>query len=244
VLKILVTTLESGEAEIQECIASIRSQKSVSIEHQLISGLGERDAHKQLATSWNKRKKEFDFFSKVDADTILLSDKSLFSMASLMQKEKATGIQVKLLDYFSNQLISGVNMFSNEVLFKERPPRLKPDHLDYNHRKVLKGEAVIFLEPIGLHGKFPNSQQSFFYGYRRFLKGQVSILRSCFEEWGGARDEARRWALIGAISASSNRSNKVLFSSRRVHKKFQRTTRESYSDKQLIDFATTKLYLR
>ncbi len=240
-MRILVTTLESGEAEFAESTTSILGQELISIEHQLISGLSEREAHKQLAITWTKRKEEFDFFSKVDADTILLSRTALFSMASLMQREKATGIQVKLLDYFSNQLIAGVNMFSNDVLFKRRPSRLTPDHLDYNHRRVLKGEIVSFLEPIGLHGKYPNSKQSFFYGYHRFLKGQKDILQSCFEEWKSAKDEARRWALTGALLASSARRNRLWFSSQKVHRTFQETSRESFSDKQIIDFAETKL---
>jgi len=220
--RILVGTLESGEQEYEECKELISVQKFVKVHHVVISGLGEREAHSKLIKTWLEKRAEFDYFIKVDADTVLKSDTTLATLADFMKSKDATGIQVKLLDYFSKDLISGLNMFTPEVQFRTRPSRLYPDQLDFGHRLQLKGHHVSQFEPIGFHGRNPNSRQSFYYGYHRFLKGQRRLLRSCFANYLESGDEARKWALLGAYSASLDRTPKFLFSSKRVLNAFNR----------------------
>lgn len=241
VSKILVITLEAGEAELQECISAIKRQELIEFEHVVVRGLNERSAHKSLVSIWQSRKDQFDYMVKVDADTVLISDRALASMSDLMQREHASGLQVRLLDYFSQELIPGLNMFSREVKFKAKIPRLKPDQIDYGHSKVLKGITVANLEPIGLHGKYPLPKQSFFFGYHRWLKGQVDILKKCFDQWKIHGDEARKWALIGALSAHETKFGKLFFSSERVAACFEQVCSNAPSDTQLSKFIVKEL---
>lgn len=234
-------TLEAGEAEFQECVSAIEKQKLIEFEHVVVRGLNERSAHKSLVSIWQSRREQFDYMVKVDADTVLSSDKALASMSDLMQREHASGLQVKLLDYFSQELISGLNMFSREVRFKAKIPRLKPDQIDFGHSKVLKGLTVAHLEPIGLHGKNPFPKQSFFFGYHRWLKGQAQILKKCFDQWQIHGDEARKWALIGALSAHETKFGKLFFSSERATACFERVRSNAPSDTQLSTFVVEEL---
>jgi len=235
-VRILASTLENGEAEFRECVERIKSQKEIEFQHHIISGLSERNAHIELARTWSKRKKDFDFLVKIDADTLLQDEYCLSRMSNVMISENASGIQIKLLDYFSNSLISGLNMFSSEVQFRTKVPRLRPDNFDFGHWKVLKGKDVEFLAPIGFHAKYPSPKQSFSFGYRRYLKSQYDVLAKCFLEWEEKRDDSRRWALIGAITAQRDKLSKIWFSSNQVEKKFLNIQLSQFSDSKLVDF--------
>lgn len=235
--RVFVGTLESGEAEFKECVDRISSQVGVEIHHEIISGLSERMAHKRLVNSWLEVRANFDFFLKVDADTLLISNSTVFNLAKIMDDENASGLQVRLLDYFSGELISGLNMFSKTVEFKRRPSRLRPDLLDIRHSRVIKGDQVRSLEPIGLHGKYPNLKQAFFYGYHRYLKGQKLLLLKCFKQWDLYRDDSRLWALFGAYEASKRITRTLFFSSSEVHRHYERNKGHFISEEVIREFA-------
>ena len=239
--KLFVGTMESGEAEFEACRESIIKQKNVEVEHFIIRNLGEKAAHRKLIQGWLEKKGEFDYFVKVDADTILNSNKSLFLLANLMKEKSASGLQVKLFDYFTNDLLSGLNMFDGTVKFKRFTPRLRPDRVDFGHRLILKGSSVQHLEPIGFHAKYPNPKQSFYFGFHRYLKNQQQILQKCFTEWQKHLDEARRWAITGAIVASQQPFNRFYFSSDKVKKYFE--DQKYLSNIEIIDLTRDRLKL-
>jgi len=218
--KVLVITLANGENEFNECVRAIKSQKNLDIEHMIISGKNEFDAHKEFGSTWNIRRNEFDNLVKIDADSILMSDKALSNVVKLFEKNSVTAVQIKMLDYFSNSLIPGLNAFSNKVRFITPRYKLYPDHSDVGQEIVLKGESVQFLEPIAWHCKYPSNRQSFFYGYRRRLKNQQDILSKVAKEWLANLDDPRKWALIGSYSAEHKRFKKFRFSSSRVDQYF------------------------
>jgi len=239
--KILVVTLEAGEAEFNECVSAINGQKDVEIDHVVVRGLNERAAHSRLVSIWHKRSEEFHYLVKVDADTILNSDTALASMSELMELEKASGLQVRLWDYFSQDLIPGLNMFSRGIHFKTKIPRLRPDQIDLGHTKVLKGSSVAHLEPIGWHGRNPLPKQSFFFGYHRWLKNQVPVLKRCFELWEKHGDDSRKWALVGALTAHQKKFGKDLFSSNRAMNSFERVEFRPPSSSQIQEFANEEI---
>ena len=240
-IKILVVTLEAGEAEFYDCVSAVNEQKDVEIEHVVVSGLNERAAHSKLVSIWHTRREEFDFLAKVDADTILNSDTALASMSKLMEMENASGLQVKLWDYFSQDLIPGLNMFSRVIHFKTKIPRLRPDQIDLGHTKVLKGSSVAHLEPIGWHGRNPSPKQSFYFGYHRWLKGQAPVLKSCFELWQIHGDDARKWALVGALTAHQKKFGKFLFSSNKAMNSFTRVEIRPPSNSQIYNFVNEEI---
>jgi hypothetical protein len=240
VTRVFVGTLENGEAEFNACKNALAAQKNVEIHHHVISGQAEKIAHQNLVEMWMQHRSEFDFFLKLDADTVLIQENSICDMANLMNSMQATGMQVKLLDYFSQQSIAGLNMFTPEVSFHTRVSRLRPDNSDYGHKKVLRGIDVKHLEPIGYHGLYPNSRQAFFYGFHRFLKGQYSLLESVYEQWCAQKDDARKWALVGASEAKRKFWGKVFYSSQYVDRSFRRIG-SNVSDEYVTEFAETCL---
>jgi len=235
--KVLVITLANGENEYEECVGAIRNQKNVDVEHMVISGKNEFEAHKELGSVWNTRKNEFDNLVKIDADSILMSDDALYSITKLFSENDITGVQVKMLDYFSNSLISGINAFSSKVKFVNPRYKLYPDHSDVGHKIVLKGQSVQFLEPIAWHCKYPSNRQSFFYGYRRKLKNQEDILVKVAKEWLANLDNSRKWALIGSYAAEHKRFKKFRFSSAKVDKYFNKILTEETEITNLINYA-------
>jgi len=240
-IKILVVTLEVGEAEFHDCVSAVNEQKVVGIEHVVVSGLNERAAHSKLVLILHTRREEFDFLVKVDADTILNSGTALASMSKLMEMENASGLQVKLWDYFSQDLIPALNMFSQVIHFKTKIPRLRPDQIDLGDTKVLKGSSVAHLEPIGWHGRNPSPKQSFYFGYHRWLKGQVHALKSCFELWQIHGDDARKWALAGALTAHQKKFGQFLFSSNKAMNSFTLVEIRPSSNSQIHNFVNEEI---
>lgn len=218
---IFVGTLFNGEAEFQQHSEIINRQKNVVVKHHVIKNLDEYGAHKKLWSDWADAKEKFDVFVKIDADTVLKDEYSLSNIGLLFDDPKVTGAQIKIHDYFSNSLISGLNCFSPEVLFKKKVSRLTPDKVDYNHKIVLKGFSTEHLEPIAFHCLTPNIKQSFFYGYHRTLKNQKPLMQLVARIWQNEKDLAREWALRGAFLASKSKYRKIHFKSLLTNKQME-----------------------
>ncbi len=203
--KVFVGTLYSGEAEYDLACEAISSQRNVLVKHQVITGLSEIQAHNALWSSWESVKLDFDYFIKVDADTILVDDLAISRIVDVFRSnQRVTGIQIFLKDYFTDSLIAGLNCFTPKVIFKQATNRLMPDRVDSNHDIVLTPAEVDFLAPIGWHCLNPHDKQAFHYGLHRKLKKQNEVLQLLAKKWlsDGGQDDARGWALSGAMSAS------------------------------------------
>jgi hypothetical protein len=162
--KVFVGTLHCGEGDFELCCEMIASQSGVVIEHHVISNLPELEAHNALWNAWNQRKKDFQLFVKVDADTVLKHNEVLFSFWKMIQENpKITGIQAPLHDYFTDSFINGLNCFTPEVEFKRSRDSLYCDrNVDVNHRLVIKADGVsAALRPAGLHCHSATEIQSF-----------------------------------------------------------------------------------
>ena len=237
---IFVGTLFNGESEFFEHAMAIESQERVYINHHVIKNLPEHKAHKELWSDWCDNKNRFDLFVKIDADTVLNRSSALFEIASLFERKNVTGVQIKILDYFSKSLISGINAFNPEVKFKRRVNKLFPDKADYNHKTVLKGTEVSDLEPIAFHCLTPNPRQSFYYGFHRMKKRQKQILESVASIWLKDNDTGRGWALRGALCASETYVSEFFYKSSKVEKLFHQN--QEIDNRVLEQFASTLLH--
>ncbi|OIN85852.1 MAG: hypothetical protein AUJ12_07910 [Alphaproteobacteria bacterium CG1_02_46_17] len=198
--RIFVGTLACGEAEFDECCQAIQNQKNVLVTHHVIRDQPEYEAHNMLWQAWNDQKGSHDLFVKIDADTVLMRDTALADIVALFQNPDVTGAQILMQDYFTDDLIAGLNAFSTAVVFRKSKRKLFADHADTGHKMVLKGDVVRHLAPIAWHGKNPTARQAFHFGFHRQMKRQKQVLRRVAIAWLKHRDAARGWALAGAAS--------------------------------------------
>lgn len=203
--KVFVGTMHVDEGDFETCKDAIHKQVGCAIEHLVISGLNELDAHNELWNAWNLKRvhSKFDMFVKVDADTVLSSDTVVIDAWNLLQSTPgATGIQAPLHDYMSNKFINGLNIFSKNVHFKPVKDRLFCDRVDIANVNILRGNMLPkTLAPAGYHCHHSTHKQAFHYGLHRMLKRQYSIIANVRAAWDKEQDEIRAWALLGANSA-------------------------------------------
>ncbi len=220
--RIFVGTLACGEAEFDDCCRAVAMQQGVEVTHHVIANQPEFEAHNQLWEAWDQAKSSCHLFVKVDADTVLSRPNALADISALFANPLVTGAQILLHDYFTNQLIAGLNAFSPVVTFHPSSRRLFADHVDRNHNVVLKGEAVAHLAPIGWHCTNPNPRQAFHFGLHRALKKQHEVIRECAAVWLEKRDVPRSWALIGARAAGWRLSKHFDYGDDRFERAFER----------------------
>jgi hypothetical protein len=217
-ISIFIGTLYSGEAEFEQHTLALRNQVGIKIYHHVIKDLSEYEAHRKLWNDWEKLSKNFQLFIKIDSDTVLIRETALLEISKLFENPNVTGCQIKLLDYFSNSLIAGINAYSPIVKFTKKPKRLFPDLVDLNNNLVLRGLDTEHLEPIAFHCINPNNRQSFTYGYHRMLKKQNDLMKLVAENWLIYNDDARMWALLGAQLAKKHSLQKWFYKSEYVNK--------------------------
>lgn len=199
---VLVGTLASGEAELEESKKAIARQTGVTVEHVVISGLPELEAHNRLFQLWNERRSTTDLFIKVDGDTILVDDSALCRIYGLFEDDEVTAAQIPLHDYFTDDLIVGLNCFSPAVSFGLSNDPLYCDRMqEIGHNRILRDAETASVTPIGWHCRNPHPRQAFHFGYRRFLKGQTEVVRKVIQAWRQSKGEGRVWALAGARAA-------------------------------------------
>jgi hypothetical protein len=201
--RIFVGTMASGEAELDDCRAAVAAQKGVIVRHHEIHALPELEAHHALWDAWDAVKSDFDLFAKIDADTILIDSGALARVYALFAADPTvTGAQVLLHDYFTDTLIAGLGFFHPRVTFLRTGNHLRPDAADVGHERVLKGDPVAHLAPIGWHCRHPHPLQAFHFGLHRALKSQKETIQRVATVWLRERDEAREWAMAGVMTAS------------------------------------------
>jgi hypothetical protein len=208
----------------------------VNIEHFIIKNLPELEAHNKLFDMWEKNKREYELFIKIDADTILHNEYCVSKILNEFKKnDNITGMQVKLLDYFTNNLINGLNCFNKNVLFNTGKDKLFCDRVDSNHKIHLKNKETEHLLPIGYHCKYPNDLQSFHFGLHRFLKNQKDIIMDVYKQYSIYQDKARFFALMGAIKHSQLKDN-INYTDKFFHKEFATVKYDALHQKQIRDF--------
>jgi hypothetical protein len=189
------------EGEFQDCIARVQAQEGVVVSHVIISNLKEKEAHNALWKAWRDAKDSHDLFVKIDADTVLATTTMLADIyAQFTANERVTGLQAPLLDYMTDSMINGLNVFSPRVVFNDTNDEL------YCDRKVDEGHDIVLRErdlpesivPAGFHCFDPTDRQAFHYGLHRMLKGQTTTLDKVFNAWARDRDRPRLFALVGA----------------------------------------------
>ena len=200
--RIFVATMASGEGDFQESMKAVQVQKDIELNHFVIAGFGELEAHNAVWAAWRERRAEHDLFVKVDADTVLVRDTILAEIWAEFQKNKrVTGLQAPLADYMTDDLINGLNACDTRVTFNDSKDDLFCDrHVDTNHDVVLRDGSGLptSLIPAGRHCHLANDEQAFHYGLHRMLKGQRWVINKVYQAFTRDHDRVRGMALVGA----------------------------------------------
>ena len=173
-MKIYVGTLYSGENEYEECLASIQSQTYRDFEHFVFKNLPKREAHRALFSSFLGRADVYDVLIKVDADMVLCSD-TLFQriVQKLSHSTNLDVLSVGVHDFFTGQLINGLNAYRNTVRWDFDKETLFTDIPEVARDKYLYDDKE--LAPAAIHCKNPSPLQAFHYGVHRGLKSIAKI---------------------------------------------------------------------
>ena len=167
--RVLVLTLSTDEPQLERCVDSVRAQKQVTLEHRIISGLGNAEAHRELYATIESRASEFDVFVKVDADMVLAGDAVLGVIAGMFRRDpELDHVQLAIDDFYTDEPIMGVHAFSpraswprtDEQLFVDASPLIP------GRRAVLWKPPV----PIAVHSPDPSPWQAFRFGVHRASK--------------------------------------------------------------------------
>ena len=166
--RLFIGTLYSKENEYEACVQSIKSQTYQKFDHFVFADLPNKEAHVALFTAFLAKKDQYDLLIKVDADMVI-NDPALFENIVLtMQKHPEKDIlSIAVHDFFSDQLIFGLNTyrntvnwdFSRENLFVDIP--LPPCNYLFDDHE---------LAPAAGHCADPSPYQAFHYGVHRGLK--------------------------------------------------------------------------
>lgn len=203
--RVFVGTMHYQEGDFQACMRAVQKQRGVTLTHFLVSGLGEAQAHAELWEAWHRARNDHDLFVKVDADTVLAHDTVLLEFWRLASSnDRITGVQAPLHDFFTDELINGLNAFCPCVTFRSSDDRLFVDRVDMGHDVTVSSDKVPdSLRPAGTHCHQATDAQAFHYGLHRSLKGQAHVIKKVRNAWNRANDRTRAMALLGAAAARS-----------------------------------------
>lgn len=173
--KILIGTLFSGENEFERCISSIQTQKSVQFDHFVIKNLPQKEAHKELYSRFDQKKKSYDFLIKIDADMILLRDTALLEIISFFQSHPNIDLLTcTVSDWFTKSNIFGLNSYRSCIDFTkglaclDNNQSLFTDQIDIEGSKIFVDNKI--LSPIASHGAHPSEIQAYHYGAHKMAK--------------------------------------------------------------------------
>lgn len=167
--KLLVGTLYSNENEYDECIKSIENQSYKDFDHIILKNLPNKEAHTTLFTSFLQNKEKYDYLIKVDADMVI-SDSQLFAktVAKMAELPEIQILSIAVHDFFSDQLIYGLNTYRNTVRWDFNKEDLFVDIPEVGLNGYLFDDKD--MAPAAVHCANPSPYQAFHYGVHRGLK--------------------------------------------------------------------------
>jgi len=168
-MKIFVGTLYSGENEFEECVAAINSQTFRDFDHYIYKDLPNKEAHVTLFKTFLDRSDEYDLLIKVDADMVITST-VLFEdiVRKMIANPGLEVLSIGVHDFFSGQMINGLNTYRNSVRWNFEKDTLFVDIPETSREEYLFDEKEF--APAAIHCKNPSSFQSFHFGVHRGIK--------------------------------------------------------------------------
>jgi hypothetical protein len=206
-MKILVGTLYTIENEFDECRKSIEKQTYKNYDHMVIKNLPKKEAHDTLYGTFMDATDTYDLLVKVDADMVLYKDDVFEKIVDKFSRDPELDLLlIAINDYFTDELLIGMNVFRNTVRWNRNSDNLMTDrvHIGETIRKTEKDYDDI--APAAVHCPDPSPFQAFHFGFHRGMKAYHAgsnwrILRSIFNHYKRNPDTRLAYALLGANAA-------------------------------------------
>jgi hypothetical protein len=185
--KLLILTLNSGEAALPQLIRQLARQTFQDFEHEIISGLPNRAAHARLYQTIMDRAAAFDLFLKLDADMTFRSETALAdALHAIDHHPDVQHFTFRVWDCFTEEETLGVHVFRSGVRWGEITDELFVDPDPPNVKQVLwDGPPAPFVN----HGDVVSDFECFSFGVHKFLK-----VAQRGREGGGPPRKAHKYA--------------------------------------------------
>jgi hypothetical protein len=166
--RLLILTLDSGEAALPTLITQLAQQTFRDFEHEIISGLPNKAAHARLYRTIMSRAGSFDLFLKLDADMTLRSPTALDdAVGATAQHREAQHFAFPVWDLFTEEETLGVHIFRSGVSWGTIDDDLFVDPDPPGVRQIMwAGPPAPFVN----HGEVVSDFECFSYGVHKFLK--------------------------------------------------------------------------
>lgn len=168
-MKLFIGTLYANENEYEECLRSIKLQTYQNLDHIIIRNLPNKEAHVSLFTAFVRQVETYDLLIKVDADMVISNPQLFENIVRKMREKPGVDIlSIAVHDFFSDQLIFGLNTYRNTVRWNFEKENLFVDIPETSQEKYLFDDHE--LAPAAVHCPNPSPFQAFHYGVHRGLK--------------------------------------------------------------------------
>jgi hypothetical protein len=216
----MVLTLASGEPQAAACERMVAQQTVDQLEHVIIAGLGNVEAHRRLYRTIEESAGDFDVFLKVDADMVLRSRNSVAEVLEVFRRDQGLDHAVFTVhDHFTNRPIFGLSAYSHRCSW---PMAIQPPFVDPS--PTLPGRKLLLSShpsPVADHAPDPSEDQAWAFGVHRGLKiaqpgASTKRASYCADHWDTLRavvdhyhrsgDQRLLIALAGALAVLENPS--------------------------------------
>lgn len=203
--RVLIVTLHSGEQELSAGTESIERQTVRSVEHLVISGLPNMQAHKALYSLIMERSEDFDFFVKLDADMVFRSETSLSALLKAFEDSELDHLVAPVFDVPSESNIHGVHLFRAGVKWGSYQNALFPDP-----NPIISGKRLILDVNSAAevnHMPNPSAEQAFLFGVHRAIK--IVQRDRVLKDHANARFQLQLLSRIASVNKSSQNNKQV-----------------------------------
>lgn len=211
-MKILAGIMYCIEQEYPDCVRSLVEQTYTNHDFFRIERLPNKVAHDALYSCFMDNADKYDLFLKLDADMVLCRKDFLERVVAVFQRHPdIDDLQIGVHDFFTDQLIYGLHVYSNRVKWIRNEERVFVDMVDQRKKRV---QDMKVLAPAAWHCPNPSHFQAFHWGLHRASKtlqiGALNVMEhlrtevigriaALYAQWKLRQEIRLGYALIGAL---------------------------------------------
>ena len=166
--RLLIHTLNSGEAALPVLISQLARQSFQDFEHEVVSGLPNHEGHTLQYRLFMERAASYELFMKLDADMTFRSDTSLADAVRVTEDHPdVQHFAFRVWDCFTDAETLGVHIYRSGTTWGDLRDELFVDPNPPNTSRIMwDGPPAPFIN----HGEIVSDFECFSFGVHKFLK--------------------------------------------------------------------------